>query len=159
MANKEEKQINPWDLLRADVKMYQADCLLSIGFDTQCQQCTKNVFASIINMINKYAKQAGSGAPERKTGKWHRITKRPMTEEEVENYCELYDCGTDEFEHVIYENLPNDGDNVLICTRHGTIHDDTFSEERYGFYFEEYGDLEDVVAWMPLPDPYREVDE
>lgn len=70
MANKEEKQINPWDLLLADVKMYQADCLLSVGFDTQCQQCTKNEFASIINMINKYAKQAGSGAPERKTGKW-----------------------------------------------------------------------------------------
>ena len=70
MANKEEKQINPWDLLRADVKMYQADCLLSIGFDTQCQRCTKNVFASIINMIDKYAKQAGSGAPERKTDKW-----------------------------------------------------------------------------------------
>lgn len=70
MANKEEKQINPWDLLRADVKMYQADCLLSIGFDTQCQRCTKNVFDSIINMINQRAKQAGSGAPERKTGKW-----------------------------------------------------------------------------------------
>ena len=70
MANKEEKQINPWDLLRADVKRYQADCLMSVGNDIQCQRCTKNEFASILGMIDQYAKQAGSGEPERKTGKW-----------------------------------------------------------------------------------------
>ena len=91
--------------------------------------------------------------------KWNRITKRPMTEEEVESYCELCDYAADEFEHVIYENLPHAGDNVLICTRYGTIHDDTLSEDHCGFYFEDYGDLEDVVAWMPLPKPYKEVDE
>ena len=98
MANKEEKQINPWDLLRADVKMYQADCLLSIGFNTQCQRCTKTVFDSIINMINKYAKQSGSGAPERKTGKWVREyqgKKTPVMDKngKVKESCFCSECG------------------------------------------------------------------
>lgn len=152
MANNEEKQINPWDLLRADVKMYQADCLLSIGFDTQCQRCTKNVFESIINMIDQRAKQAGSGAPERKTGKWNRITKRPMDAEEREVWeVEMGEIADEDA--YIYENLPEEGKEVLVCTQSGRVFIDTMCRDE-GCYFEEEGDLEDVAAWMPLPEPY-----
>ena len=158
MANKEEKQINPWDLLRADVKMYQADCLFSVGFYTQCQRCTKNVFASIINMIDTYAKQAGSGAPERKMGKWNVITKCPMDADERAYWSERLGYEITDDEGYMYGNLPDEGTEVLVCTRWGTVFIDSLCCDD-GCCFEEHGEMDGIVAWMPLPKPYKEGDE
>lgn len=82
----------------------------------------------------------------RPQGEWNPIKTRKLTEEEKEEYpnCDFaYDC-----------KLPNDDEQVLVTTRGGYVTLDTFCRND-GCYFEYLCDEGDVIAWMPLPDPYR----
>lgn len=105
------------------------------------------------DMAVKYIKNAPT--VEQAMGKWIPLKTRPMDEDERKEWEErcgykLVDC-----EAVIYmAPLPDDGQNVLICQRNGNIRMDTFVEDDCGCYFDEYGDMDGVVAWMPLPEPY-----
>lgn len=78
---------------------------------------------------------------------WIPITYHKATEEEQEGYGEditsVYDCP-----------LPDDGQEVLITTKYGTVVCTTFYTDM-GSYFEYYEDEDEVVAWMSLPDPYK----
>lgn len=80
--------------------------------------------------------------------RWIPIKIRLITEEEKEEigyeYDFIYDC-----------SLPDDGQDVLITTPYG-VQKTTFYTD-YGCYFESYEDEGDVIAWMPLPQPYREI--
>ena len=89
--------------------------------------------------------------------RWIPITSRPMTEEEKEHYkihpdyrdeCRIFNC-----------KLPDDGQEVLISV-YGGVEVDTFAKDgNDGCYFEGV-DIDDVDAWMPLPEPYKqEVEE
>ena len=85
---------------------------------------------------------------------WIPIKTRPMTPDELETYgkvcCDdkIYDC-----------ELPNDGQEILVTTEWG-VDKTTFYNDTYeGCYFENYEDDGDVIAWMPLPEEYKEVDE
>lgn len=60
----------------------------------------------------------------------------------------------DEFWH-IEGCLPEDGQEVLVTTTAGYVGIDKFEIDIEGVYFESY-DLEDITAWMPLPEPYKE---
>ena len=81
--------------------------------------------------------------------KWIPLTKRPMTDEEREYYREwsdidgamIFDCP-----------LPEDGQEVLVSYG-GYVMVDTFCKDD-GCYFEGV-DIDDVEAWMPLPEPYK----
>jgi len=83
---------------------------------------------------------------------WIPMTKRPMTDDEKEyykeelEYCddaEIFDC-----------KLPEDDEEVLI-TMNGWVTIDTFDRDfTDGCSFEGY-DIDDVKAWMPLPEPYK----
>ena len=85
--------------------------------------------------------------------KWIPITSRPMTEEEKEHYkthpeyqddCRIFNC-----------KLPDDGQEVLISV-YGGVEVDTFVQDANdGCYFEGR-DIDDVDAWMPLPEPYKQ---
>ena len=80
---------------------------------------------------------------------WIPVKARPLTDEEKNNYGEnytfMYDC-----------KLPADEQEVLITTNMGSVEQVTFyRHSEYGCYFEYYEDDGDVVAWMPLPKPYR----
>ncbi len=79
---------------------------------------------------------------------WTPIKTRPMTEEEKEEfeieYPYIYDCP-----------LPDDGQDVFITTCCGNVEVDTFCREYEGCYFETNCDDGDVIAWMPLPEPYK----
>ena len=92
--------------------------------------------------------------------KWIQITSRPMDDEERIEWSEKlgYDIANDDGEALIYTSqLPDDGQEVLVCGRYGRVWIDTFmSDPDYGCYFEENGDMDGIVAWMPLPNPYRE---
>ena len=81
---------------------------------------------------------------------WIPVKTRPMTEEEKEEigheYAFMYDCP-----------LPDDGQDVLITDCYGNVEVDTFCSDYEGVYFETNCDDDDVVAWMPLPQPYEEV--
>lgn len=52
--------------------------------------------------------------------------------------------------------MPDDGQDVLITTKIGYVEKDVCCIDD-GFYLDSgYDWTEDVVAWMPLPEPYRE---
>ena len=82
--------------------------------------------------------------------RWIHVTLREMTPEERELYNEydvmtIYDC-----------ELPDDGQEVLITTSWGAVEKTTFRRDDYNICeFEDY-DEDDVIAWMPLPIPYKE---
>lgn len=84
--------------------------------------------------------------------RWIPIKTRQMTEEEKEEigheYAYMYDCP-----------LPDDGQDVLITDCYGYVEVDTFCSDCLGVYFENNCDDGEVVAWMPLPEPYKEGEE
>lgn len=86
---------------------------------------------------------------------WTPITTRPMDEEERLEWSEKLGYDIEYEEAVIYEHLPDDGQEVLTCSRYGRIAIDTFENDNDGCYFEENGDMDGIIAWMPLPEPYK----
>ena len=84
--------------------------------------------------------------------RWIPLKTRPMTEEEKEeigfDFDYMYDCP-----------LPDYGQEVLITDCYGNVEIDTFYRDYDGVYFEENCDDGEVVAWMPLPQPYTESED
>ena len=85
---------------------------------------------------------------------WHPIKKRPMDDEERKEWSERVSYDIECEDAYIYSNLPDDGEKVLVCNSWGTVWIDTFYDDCEGVYFEENGDIDGIVAWMPLPNPY-----
>ena len=88
---------------------------------------------------------------------WNVIEKCPMSKEEREEWSEELGYEIPDDEAFVYSNLPEEGEDVLITTKWGYVTTDTLGYEDGRFYFETY-DYEDVVAWMPFPKPYKEVE-
>ena len=88
--------------------------------------------------------------------KWHVISKRPMDEDERKEWSERLGYDVEYEDAYIYSNLPDDGEKVLVCSSWGNVGIDTFYNDCEGAYFEENGDMDGIVAWMPLPEPYKE---
>ena len=80
-----------------------------------------------------------------------------MDDEERKYYSEHYGYDLDDHEAVIYCcQLPEHGQEVLVCSEYGHIWIDTFDDDPdYGVGFETNGDMDGLVAWMPLPKPYE----
>lgn len=52
-------------------------------------------------------------------------------------------------------NLPEEQEEILICTRSGYVCMDKFGFDGDGYYLDSgWSICDDVVAWMPLPEPY-----
>ena len=80
---------------------------------------------------------------------WIPFTRRPMTEEEQEDYpnCTfIFDC-----------DLPDDGDEILVSSGR-FVWMDTFCNDD-GCYLDGGDDIDEDMAWMPLPKPYKGGDE
>ena len=98
-------------------------------------------------------------------GKWIPVKDRPMTTEERVEFAEYYGieyCDTID-EKVFDCPMPEDGQEILVSTRWG-VHTDVADNDIDGEGFishglEENGDWEGVLAWMPVPEPYKEGDE
>ena len=90
--------------------------------------------------------------------KWIPIESRPMDEEERLEWSEKLGYDIEYDEALIYtSSLPDDGQEVLVCGRNGRVWIDTFENDPgNGCCFEENGDMDGIVAWMPLPSPYRD---
>ena len=86
--------------------------------------------------------------------KWIPLIKRPMTEEERE---ECHNWATIEGAMIFDCPLPEDMQEVLIswgdrvCT-------DIFRNDEGACYFEGV-EIDEVAAWMPLPNAYKESEE
>ena len=87
--------------------------------------------------------------------KWIPIESRPMTDEERSEWSETHGYDVEYDDAVIYTSqLPDDGQGVLTCSQYGNVMSDTFYNDiDYGCYFEENGDMDGIIAWMPLPKP------
>ena len=82
---------------------------------------------------------------------WNPIKSRPMDDEEREYYSERIGYVLSDDEAVIYDScLPDDGQNVLVCYEWGGVGVEHFCNDEHGCYFEENGDMDGIVAWMPL---------
>lgn len=77
---------------------------------------------------------------------WIPFTCRPMTEEEQKYYpnCTfMFDCV-----------LPDDGEEILVSNRR-FVWMDTFCVDIDGCYLDRGDDIDEDMAWMPLPKPYE----
>lgn len=91
--------------------------------------------------------------------KWIKIESRPMTEEERKEWSECIGYDIEYEDAIIYTSrLPDDGQEVFVCNKWGRVWIDTFSNDPdYGVGFEENGDMDGIVAWMPMLEPLKEV--
>ena len=82
---------------------------------------------------------------------WIPVTYHEATEEEREVYgmnCPyILDCP-----------LPEEGDEILVCSKNGKVFEDLMCYDD-GWYLDGgYDFVEEIVAWMPLPEPYKGVE-
>lgn len=117
------------------------DCkTLKNGKNKGCQKCAEEhkQLAEWLKELKQLREQTG----------WIPIKTRPLTKEEKEEfgheYAYMYDCP-----------LPDDGQDVLITDWCGNVEIDTFCKDYDAFYFETNCDDGEVIAWMPLPTPYK----
>lgn len=80
--------------------------------------------------------------------KWHEITEE---EREREGYPAEWVCYLDCI-------MPDDGQRILITTKGGYVElDECYSDDGCTFSLDSgYDWIDDVTAWMPLPQPYKD---
>lgn len=99
------------------------------------------------------------------TYKWIPIKRRPLTEEERESILDYYGANFEitSNECVFDCHMPEDGQEILISTSWGVRIDKCeydYTDVGLNLYsLEEYGDWDDVTAWMPVPEPYKKEQE
>lgn len=83
--------------------------------------------------------------------RWIPIKAHPATDEEQESRPDIdywFDC-----------KLPDDGQEILVTVKHknwiGVEKDVCYVDSCYSLD-SGYDWLDDIVAWMPLPEPYQE---
>ena len=82
---------------------------------------------------------------------WKPFEVRLATDEEKEEFGTYYDC---DIEYFIDGFLPDDGDEILVSDGK-YVWEDTFVHDHYGVGLESHGEIEDGMAWMSLPEPYK----
>lgn len=119
-----------------------------------------NIEIGKFNRINVIETIKSISPTEQPQGEWIPIKYRPMTDEEFEEYrngfgnpdevpdgIRVFDCP-----------MPSDGQEVLVTLKNGEVVIDTFYNDGCCLYFEIWCDDGDVIAWQPLPEPYKKGD-
>lgn len=92
---------------------------------------------------------------------WIPIKTRSLTNEERVEFAEYYGIEyCDTANELMFDcHLPEDGQEILITTKYGVETDICCIEDCIGsinaYSLEGRGDWEGVIAWMPMPEPYR----
>ena len=78
--------------------------------------------------------------------KWHEVTEEERAEKGYsDDIVAVFDC-----------EMPEDNQEILVTTTHGYVNQDVCYIDD-GFSLDSGWDwIEDVVAWMPMPKPWRE---
>lgn len=84
--------------------------------------------------------------------RWIPIVRREPTDEEKADYLAQYG---EELCYMLENEMPLDGQEVLVSIGE-FVSEDVFDEDFYNF---ENNDIENVDAWMPLPEPYKSESE
>ena len=132
------------------VKRLRSQCR---GYGKECEDCNADG-----NCRSQMENEAADAIEELSKPKWIMFESRPMDEEERRYYSEHYGYNLTDDEAIIYCcQLPEHGQEVLVCNKYGHIWLDTFDDDPdYGVGFETNGDMDGLVAWMPLPQPPKE---
>jgi len=80
--------------------------------------------------------------------RWIPMVSRKPTDEEKTDYFEQHG---EELCYMMENEMPSHGQEVLV-TIGEFVAEDVFDEDFYNF---ENNDIENVDAWMPLPQPYK----
>ena len=125
------------------------------GYCTSAPEYMQNWADKLIEAVKGDIAEIISKLPSAQ--EWIPITSRPMTEDERKEWSEKLDYNIDDDEAVIYGNLPDDGQRVLVYNKYsGEVVIDTFCDDYDGCYFEDNGDMDGITHWMPLPEPPKE---
>lgn len=125
-----------------DKRIYQA--VLDSGINVSREELIK----ALKYDRDQYVKGYEDGKAE--AMQWIPIKFKETTDEDgfdKEEYPIMLDCST-----------PEDGQEILVCTDNGYVMFDTFFNDD-GCYLDSGYDLEEIVAWMPLPEPYKVGDQ
>lgn len=77
--------------------------------------------------------------------KYHQISEKERAEESISNDIQyMLDC-----------KMPDDGQEILVTNGETTWQDTCFIDSD-GYYLDGGYDWIDIMAWMPLPKPYKE---
>lgn len=131
------------EMLRVEAEAVQA-------IEWEIPICTSKHLAQAADAIEQFAKENAKLKAE--AVHWHKITTRPLTDEEKEWYAEqgyepnempefMYDC-----------EMPEDGQEILIATPWGTDKDICSNEAEYGIGMEGHDDFDNVYAWAEMPE-------
>ena len=128
------------------IKREDAIKAVSEPFDRKYWQYTTRSIRDTVKALKDIpsAEKQGEWIPV----KWHEITDK---EREEEGYPEEWSVFIDSV-------MPNDGERILVTTKHGEVEIDTCCEDD-GFYLDSGWDwVDDIVAWMPLPELWEGAD-
>lgn len=77
--------------------------------------------------------------------KYHQISEKERAEESISNDIQyMLDC-----------KMPDDGQEILVTNGETTWQDTCFINSN-GYYLDGGYDWIDIMAWRPLPEPYKE---
>lgn len=80
---------------------------------------------------------------------WHEITEEERSENGYpKDWGVFMDC-----------EMPSDEQEILVTTRYGTVDKDVCYMDGEFSLDSGYDWIDDIVAWMPLPEPYKESEE
>lgn len=113
----------------------------------------KKLIECLIPILNKNNNMYLSGKvigcidTQPKVREWIPITYHETTDDDgidKEQFPLMLDC-----------TLPEDDTEIIVCTKYGVVFADTFFNDD-GCYLESGFDIiEDIIAWMPLPELYK----
>ena len=81
------------------------------------------------------------------TIKWHEIITRPPTNEELEEFKEIY---AEDPDYVFDCIMPNDGQDILVASHWG-VDIDTCVIDDYGYGLERHDGWNGIDAWADMP--------
>lgn len=89
---------------------------------------------------------------------WIPIKTKKLSPEEIREFCEkTHEFSPEEMDGAwSYDcKLPEKTQDVLVTTRYEDVVITKFVVDSCGWYFEDFEDEGDLLAWMPLPEPYK----
>ena len=116
------------------------DCIYSLLYIVATQA------AELRGKLKKYEEEEYSAI------QWHKVTTRPLTEEEQEYYAEE---GMEDISYIFDCEMPDDGEEILIATKYGVDKDVCCDGGYYGIGLEGHDDWDGVIAWAKMPE-YKE---
>ena len=131
------------------MRLIDADMLYEAKFQTIKGDSKEEMYRKGWNdAIEAIIENAETVEPEPKwiPVKWHEITDEEREREGYpKDWVVLLDC-----------DLPDDEQEILVTSRYGTVEKDVCFLDGEAALDSGWSWIDDIIAWQPLPDPYRE---